>query len=127
MFIFADDDVGGDHRWAMELFEALRPLAVKWASQCDILIARNDKLLRAMKDSGCLGIILGLESPKAGTLRAAGKTYAKADKYLSWIRKIQSFDISIWGSFIFGFDTDDWRHCMNAVRFAQRADLCMSC
>ena len=127
VFIFSDDDVGGDHKWAMELFEALRPLEVKWASQCDILIARNDKLLRAMKDSGCLGIILGLESPKAGTLRAAGKTYAKADKYISWIRKIQSFDISIWGSFIFGFDTDDWRDCMNAVRFAQRANLCMSC
>jgi len=126
-FIFSDDDVAGNHKWAMELFAALRPLEVKWASQCDILIARNDKLLRAMKDSGCLGIILGLESPKAGTLAAAGKTYAKADEYISHIRKIQSFDISIWGSFIFGFDTDDWRDCMNAVRFAQRADLCMSC
>jgi len=127
VFIFSDDDVAGNHKWAMELFEALRPLKVKWASQCDILISNNDRLLAAMRDSGCLGLILGLESPKAGTLREAGKRYVDADEYLRRIRKIQSYHISIWGSFIFGFDTDDWRDCMNAVRFAQRARLCMSC
>ena len=127
VFIFSDDDVAGNHKWAMELFEALRPLNVRWASQCDILISRSEKLLRAMRESGCLGVILGLESPKAGTLREAGKRYVDADEYLRRIRIIQSHRISIWGSFIFGFDTDDWRDCMNAVRFAQRAKLCMSC
>jgi radical SAM superfamily enzyme YgiQ (UPF0313 family) len=127
VFIFSDDDVAGDHAWAMELFERLAPLRVRWASQCDILIARNERLLAAMKASGCIGLILGLESPKAGTLAEAGKRYARADRYLRDIRRIQSCGISIWGSFIFGFDGDDWRDCMDAVRFAQRADLCMSC
>ncbi|HAU36205.1 MAG TPA: hypothetical protein DCX07_00625 [Phycisphaerales bacterium] len=127
VFIFSDDDVAGNHKWALELFEAIRPLNVRWASQCDILIAGNDRLLAAMRDSGCLGVILGLESPKAGTLREAGKRYVNADEYLRRIRKIHSYGISIWGSFIFGFDTDDWRDCMNAVRFAQKARLCMSC
>jgi len=127
VFIFSDDDVAGDHRWARELFDALRPLKVRWASQCDILISRDEKLLAAMRDSGCIGVILGLESPKAATLAEAGKRYARADEYLARIRKIQSFGISIWGSFIFGFDSDDWRDCMDAVRFAQRAGLCMSC
>jgi radical SAM superfamily enzyme YgiQ (UPF0313 family) len=127
VFIFSDDDVAGDHAWAMELFEAMRPLQVKWASQCDILIARSDKLLAAMRDSGCIGVILGLESLKAGTLRLAGKRYVDADEYLRQIAKIQSYGISIWGSFIFGFDGDDWRDCMNSVRFAQKAKLCMSC
>ncbi len=126
-FIFSDDDVAGNHAWAMELFEAIRPLKVTWASQCDILIARNDKLLRAMADSGCIGVILGLESPDPATLRRAGKRYADAGDYLADIAKIQSHGISIWGSFIFGFDEDDWRSCMTAVRFAQKARLCMSC
>ena len=127
VFIFSDDDVAGNHAWAMELFEAVRPLEIRWASQCDILIARNDRLLAAMRDSGCIGLILGLESPKAGTLAEAGKRYARADQYVPMIRKIQSYSISIWGSFIFGFDGDGWRDCMNAVRFAQKCDLCMSC
>jgi len=127
VFIFSDDDVAGDQRWAIELFEAMKPLGVRWASQCDILIARNERLLAAMRDSGCTGLILGLESPKAATLAWAGKRYAKAGRYLDDIAKIRSYGISIWGSFILGFDTDDWRDCMNAVRFAQRAGLCMSC
>ena len=72
VFLFSDDNVAGNHAWATELFEAIRPLGVKWASQCDILISRNERLLEAMKASGCLGLILGLESPDAGTLREAG-------------------------------------------------------
>jgi len=127
VFIFSDDDVAGNHKWAMELFEAVRPLNVRWASQCDILIARNEKLLAAMRDSGCIGVILGLESPRPETLAEAGKRYARADRYVRDIRRIQSYGISIWGSFIFGFDSDDWRGCMSAERFAQRAGLCMSC
>jgi radical SAM superfamily enzyme YgiQ (UPF0313 family) len=127
VFIFSDDDVAGSHKWAMELFDAMRPLKVRWASQCDILISDNDRLLAKMRDSGCIGVILGLESPKSGTLRLAGKKYVRAEEYLRRIAHIQSFGISIWGSFIFGFDTDGWRDCMDAVRFAQRARLCMSC
>jgi radical SAM superfamily enzyme YgiQ (UPF0313 family) len=100
---------------------------VKWASQCDILISRNDRLLAAMKASGCIGLILGLESPKAGTLHEAGKRYVNAGEYARRIRKIQSYGISLWGSFIFGFDTDDWRDCRDTVRFARRSGLCMSC
>ena len=127
VFIFSDDNVAGNQAWAMDLFEAVKPLKVRWASQCDILISRSEKLLAAMRDSGCIGLILGLESPKAGTLDEAGKRYARAEEYAWRIKKIQSYNISLWGSFIFGFDGDDWRDCMNAVRFAQRCRLCMSC
>jgi radical SAM superfamily enzyme YgiQ (UPF0313 family) len=127
VFIFSDDDVAGNHAWAMELFERLKGLKIRWASQCDILISNNDRLLATMRDSGCIGLILGLESPRAGTLAEAGKTYVRADSYVRRIAKIQSYSISIWGSFILGFDSDDWRDCMATVRFAQRTNLCMSC
>ncbi|MFP4054449.1 MAG: B12-binding domain-containing radical SAM protein, partial [Phycisphaerae bacterium] len=120
LFIFSDDNVAGSPRWAMDLFEALRGLDIRWASQCDILIARDRTLLQAMRDSGCIGLILGLESPRAGTLEEAGKRFVSADLYEQYIRTIQSYGIGLWGSFIFGFDTDDWRDCMASVRFAQK-------
>ena len=126
-FIFADDNFGGNHNWALELCAALEPLKIAWASQCDILISRNDKLLAAMKRSGCAGLILGLESPKADTLVEAGKRYVCSDTYEWRIRRIQAAGISLWGAFIFGFDHDDWRDCMHACRFAQRMHLAMSC
>ncbi len=126
-FIFADDDFGGNHQWAIELCEALKPLKVAWASQCDVLISHNDRLLRAMRASGCVGLILGLESPRQDTLSEAGKKFVKSETYGWRIRKIQSYGISLWGAFIFGFDSDAWHDCMQACRFAQRMNLAMSC
>jgi radical SAM superfamily enzyme YgiQ (UPF0313 family) len=125
LFIFSDDNVAGSPKWAMDLFDALRELDIRWASQCDILIARDRKLLEAMRDSGCSGLILGLESPRAGTLQEAGKRFVSAEMYKRYIRTIQSYGIGLWGSFIFGFDSDDWRDCMDSVRFAQKMKLSM--
>ncbi|MHC4067715.1 MAG: B12-binding domain-containing radical SAM protein [Planctomycetota bacterium] len=126
-FIFADDDFGGNHKWALELCAAIEPLGIRWASQCDILISNNDKLLAAMKRSGCLGLILGLESPNQETLSEAGKRFVRSATYERRIRKIQSYGISLWGAFIFGFDSDTWPTCMQTCRFAQRMNLSMSC
>ncbi len=126
-FIFSDDNFAGNHKWALELCHELTPLKIKWASQCDILISNNDKLMAAMRASGCQGLILGLESPNSATLTEAQKNYVKADSYLERIRRIQAHRISLWGSFIFGFDNDDWRSCRAAVTFAHRAGLVMSC
>ena len=126
-YIFADDNFGGKHSWAIELCEALRPLKITWATQCDCLIAKNERLLQAMKDSGCVGLILGLESPKRDTLVEAGKQFITPESYEWRIRKIQSYGINLWGAFIFGFDHDTWRDCRDAVHFAQRMNLAMSC
>ena len=127
VFIFADDDFAGNHQWALQLCAALEPLRIRWASQCDILISNNDKLLAAMRRSGCVGLILGLESPNQATLTEAGKRYVASDSYEWRIRKILSHGIKLWGAFIFGFDTDDWRSCRDTVRFAQRCALSMAC
>jgi radical SAM superfamily enzyme YgiQ (UPF0313 family) len=126
-FMFSDDNFAGNHAWSLELCAALEPLKIRWASQCDILIAWNDKLLAAMRRSGCLGLILGLESPNADTLNEAGKRFVKPIDYLERIKKIQAHRINLWGAFIFGFDHDDWRRCRDVVRFAERAGLAMSC
>lgn len=126
-FIFSDDNFAGNHRWAIQLCEALKSLRIKWASQCDILISNNNKLLAAMRTSGCQGLILGLESPNPQTLTEARKRYVQAESYLQRIKKIQAHNISLWGSFIFGFDNDTWRTCRETVRFARRANLVMSC
>jgi radical SAM superfamily enzyme YgiQ (UPF0313 family) len=126
-FILADDNFGGDQQWALELCAALEPLKVCWASQCDILISRNDRLLEAMRDSGCIGLILGLESRKQDTLNEAGKRFVKSDSYEWRMRKIRAYGISLWGAFIFGFDHDRWQDLMFTCRWAQRMDLAMSC
>ena len=75
VFIFSDDDVAGNHAWAMELFEAIKPLKVRWASQCDILISRNDKLLAAMRANinSKSGLLAGGLSMRLGRGDRAGR------------------------------------------------------
>jgi len=126
-FLFADDNFAGNHQWAMDLCRAIEPLRIRWASQCDILISRNERLLAMMRRSGCVGLILGLESPHADTLAEAGKRFATARDYAAQIAKIRSYGINLWGAFIFGFDHDDWRRCMRTVRFAEQTHLAMAC
>jgi len=126
-FIFSDDNFAGNRKWALQLCQRLKPLQIKWASQCDIMISENDALLAAMRDSGCIGLILGLESVQQDTLAEAGKRFVQADSYLWRIRKIGSYGISLWGAFIFGFDHDDWVSCRRTVRFAAEANLAMAC
>jgi hypothetical protein len=76
---------------------------------------------------GLASVILGLESPQRDTLLEAGKKFVQSDTYEWRIRKIESFGISLWGAFIFGFDHDTWQDCLYACRFAQRVRLAMSC
>ena len=127
LVIFADDNVVGNNRWAKELCRALIPLGIKWAGQCSITIARDVELLTLMRKSGCLGMILGLESPVQSNLTEARKSFARAEEYLPLVRRIQAAGISVWGSFLFGFDNDDLKTLRAAVRFARKAKLVMSC
>jgi radical SAM superfamily enzyme YgiQ (UPF0313 family) len=127
VFIFSDDNFAGNRKWAIELCHRLIPLKIKWASQCEILISESDELLTVMRDSGCIGLILGLESVSPSTLQDAGKKFVNADTYTWRIKKIKSYNISLWGAFIFGFDHDDWQICRDTCRFAQRSDLSMAC
>jgi hypothetical protein len=105
----------GNQAWALELCEAMKPLKVSWASQCDILISKSDKLLRAMRGQRLPGADPRPRESAAADAAEAGKKFVQSDTYAARIRKIQSFSISLWGAFIFGFDNDTWRDCMAAV------------
>jgi radical SAM superfamily enzyme YgiQ (UPF0313 family) len=126
-FIFSDDNFAGNRKWAIELCHKLIPLKIKWASQCEIMISESDELLSVMKASGCIGLILGLESVSPSTLQDAGKKFVSAETYAWRIKKINSYNISLWGAFIFGFDHDTWQTCRDTCRFAQQVNLSMAC
>jgi len=126
-FIFADDNVVGNFRWAKELFKALIPLKINWGGQCTILMGKDEQMLKLAARSGCKGVILGLETTSQESLSEGHKDYIRTDEYLKLIRRFQKHGISIWGSFLFGFDSDTRRTCLDTINFARRAKLSMSC
>jgi radical SAM superfamily enzyme YgiQ (UPF0313 family) len=82
------------------------PLKKKWVSQCTLHLADNSRLLNLATKSGCMGMLIGLESISRNSLRASGKP-VNFNRYKEMIQRILDSGIGIDGSFIFGFDNED--------------------
>jgi radical SAM superfamily enzyme YgiQ (UPF0313 family) len=125
--VFSDDNIVGHRRWARDLLTELAKLKVGWAGQVSLDVARDPEMLHLMKSSGCLGLIVGLESFNPASLAEGNKTFCHPREYRSLIRAIQSAGIGTWGSFCIGFDSDTVESVQRTVRFAERARLGITC
>jgi len=107
---FADDNSFVNTVHAKELLRALANESIRWFTEADINVARDDEMLALMRDSGCQQILVGLESPRRTSLDGLelnGNWKARQwDRYKSAIKKIQSFGITVNGCFILGLDAD---------------------
>ncbi len=107
---FADDNTFVDKEWSKKLLSALIPLNIRWFTETDISVARDDELLRLLRPSGCRQLLIGLESVLKENLKGMDRNGWKLkqyDYYLSAIDRIQSHGVSVNGCFILGLDSDD--------------------
>ena len=122
-FLFTDDNLTANRRYAKELFRALVPLKKKWMGMTCLTIAEDDELLELAAASGCGGLLIGFESISPASLATVGKKINVVDEYQDVIRKIHSKKIGIHGFFIVGLDEDTEEVFMRTVRFAQKMRL----
>lgn len=105
---FADDNSFIAGEYGRELIHRLRHENLKWFTETDISIARNDALLGLLADAGCRQILVGLESPDeagmAGLETRSNWKLKRVKEYKAAIRKIQSYGITVNGCFILGLD-----------------------
>lgn len=120
---FPDDNIVASRSRAKELFEALIPLKLRWASQGDITMARDEELLRLMARSGCTWMFVGLESVSQESLAAANKRTNLAVDLGQAVTTIQRHGIDVVGSFVFGLDPDKPGVFQETVEFAERVKL----
>ena len=115
---FLDNNIYSDPNYAKELFEALKPLKIKWRSFCTIDIAKNEKLLTLAKESGCDTLAIGYEIAGDSPEHEQRGKFAMAEKYLSYSQKIKDAGIKIRAGFIWGFDSDRYGSLLNIWKFA---------
>lgn len=120
--IFIDDNIFGDTAFAERLLKKLIPLKKRWVSQCTLRLADNAKLLKLAAESGCMGMLVGLESVSKDSLKASGKP-VKFEHYAERIRRIIDHGIHIDGAFVFGFDNEDASIFERTLEFASRIKL----
>jgi radical SAM superfamily enzyme YgiQ (UPF0313 family) len=104
---FVEDNFVGNPAHARELCREITPLKIKWMGQGTLTIAKDEKLLKAMAESGCLGVLIGFESLRSDTLGLMNKGFnVKLGNYKELIKKLHSYGIAIYGTFIFGYDSE---------------------
>jgi radical SAM superfamily enzyme YgiQ (UPF0313 family) len=107
---FADDNLFIQKDLSLQLVKELIPLKINWFAQTDISIAKNEKLLSLLYESGCKILFIGFESINKKNLKGIDKTdwkLSQLEQYKEYIKKIQSYGIGIMGSFMFGLENDD--------------------
>jgi len=121
-FVFIDNNIVGNVERSKELFARLIPLRIRWVGQASITFAYDRELVELARRSGCLGVLVGLETLKGGVLKRIGKPLDPA-RYIENIKTLQDAGIFVQGEFIFGFDEDDPSVFAETLEFAQRAGL----
>ena len=108
IFFFVDDSIFSDREFAKELFVELKKLKIIWTTQITLDIARDEEMLRLMKESGCEMVLIGFESIDSGNLKQMNKGWTeRLGEREALIQKIHDVGIGIYASFVFGFDSDN--------------------
>ncbi|MBN1156861.1 B12-binding domain-containing radical SAM protein [Candidatus Woesearchaeota archaeon] len=120
---FVDDNIVGNRKYAKELFKALIPFKKKWIGQSSLSITQDESLLKLAKKSGCLGLLIGLESLHGANLKKIGNKQDIENDYIRQIRKLHKHGIGIDASLVFGFDDDDPAIFRRTLRFCIKAKV----
>ncbi len=118
LFVVVDDNLGSYPKTLYEFCKAIKPLKIKWVAQTSVNLAKNEELLDLVAKSGCLGVLLGLESIESENLRIMNKRFNESIPMVEAIRRFHNVGIRIHGSFIVGYDHDTAESVGRLVDFA---------
>jgi radical SAM superfamily enzyme YgiQ (UPF0313 family) len=119
ILFFVDDNLAMDIERLKALCHALIPLRKNWIGQLSIHAAHDSELLALMAKSGCAGVLIGFESLHAGTLRDMGKQVnASHHDFRVAIENLRRHHLSIYATFVFGYDHDTEATFEETYRFA---------
>jgi len=122
-FLFWDDNLTADQHYAMELFQEIAPLKKIWTSQTDFNVTQNEALLKAAKNSGCVGFFIGIESISAASLSGVRKSFNIVEKYRDAIQRMHDHGLSLGAGMVVGFDSDTRNIFEQTLEFADRVHL----
>ncbi len=120
---FVDDNIGGTPRYTKELFRALIPLKIRWASFASLKMSEDPELLDLATQSGCVELFIGFESLSQSNLDIAGKSWVRTNRFTQQVHDFHSAGIIVQGAFIFGHDDDKKDIFRRTVEFVQKSGI----
>lgn len=123
---FVDDNFTSHVDRAKDLMRQLAPLKIKWVSQASIHAAHDEEFLRLARESGCQGLLVGLESLNPDTLKRMSKTFnlmrGGPDVAFANLRK---YGIRLYITFMMGYDGEGIDTFERNVAFARDKNFFM--
>lgn len=120
-FMFLDDNIIGNPKYAKALFKAIKPLKIKWVGQASVsLLVRDEELMQLAAESGCKVLFFGVESVSELQLKTMRKSITEIEHLERALKKIKKAGILIHASMVFGFDNDTKETFNETVRFLIR-------
>jgi len=116
--LFLDLNIIADRDYALRLFSALEPLNIQWFGLATTLLGNDEHLLDAAARSGCRGLLMGLESIEAATLKGMRKGFNNPENYTQLVERLHARRIALQGCFVFGNDHDTPDIFLKTARFA---------
>ncbi len=124
---FADDNAFVNRKYWKELLPQLASRHIRWFAETDLSLHEDEELMTVARQSGCVEVLIGLESPSEAGL--AGLELKHDWKRKHWgeyrqaVRRIQSHGIRVNGCFMIGLD-DHTPNIFDAVlEFARDTEL----
>ena len=131
-FFVVDDNFIGNKREAKELLKALKDwqkengYPIEFLTEATLNVAQDDELLHLMREANFATIFVGIESPRAESLRETHKTQNLRENILDSVHRIQRAGIDVMAGMIVGFDNDDPSIFDEQFRFIQEARIPIS-
>lgn len=104
----ADDNAFVNRKYWKRLLPELAERRIRWFAETDLSLYEDDELLTLMRASGCVQVLIGLESPTEGSLRGLELRHDWKrrwwPRYKEAIQRIQSHGIRVNGCFVLGLD-----------------------
>jgi radical SAM superfamily enzyme YgiQ (UPF0313 family) len=121
-FFFVDDNIAANRDALKSLCRELIPMKIKWVSQASLDVTGDEELMSLMRDSGCLGHVMGFESINLDSLKEAGKSsnLRQWSRYEHEIRVLREYELQTWAAFTLGYDHDTRSTIEATVEFALR-------
>jgi radical SAM superfamily enzyme YgiQ (UPF0313 family) len=127
-----DDNFIGRKAQAKELLRAVAAwqkenrFAIEFMTEVSLNVAQDDELLALMRQANFTTIFIGIESPRAASLRETHKTQNLREDLLDSVHRIQRAGIAVMAGMIVGFDHDDVAVFEEHFRFIQDARIPIS-
>jgi radical SAM PhpK family P-methyltransferase len=94
---------------------------LKWYAHYRCQFA-NAEIIELMKESGCIGVFLGIESGNNEILKNMNKK-SSVEKYYKGVELLKRYDITVHGSFIIGFPGETESTVKDTVDFIKNSGI----